>query len=94
MVRSGRIKLMDSLQFLLNSDEGPGDAFKVDETKWAENVFNTMPNDKWIVLKIPQGNRSHVMCDFCDGDNLDGKEWLEGPFNQNLTLRELIEYQR
>ncbi len=47
MARSGRVKLMDSLQFLLNSDEGQGDAFKVDErSSWEENAFNTMPNDK------------------------------------------------
>ncbi len=47
MVRSGRIKLMDSLQFLLNSDEGQGKTFKVNErSAWEENAFNTMPNDK------------------------------------------------
>ncbi len=34
------------------------------------------------------------MCDFCDGDEVDEKEWLEGPFSQSLTVRELIEYQR
>jgi hypothetical protein len=52
-----------------------------------------MPGDKRLVLKVPQGNRSHVLCDFCDGDDPDDKQWMEGPFSQSLTLRELIEYQ-
>ena len=53
-----------------------------------------MKGDRWLVLKVPQDNRSHVMCDFCDGDELDDMQWLEGPFNQDLTVREMIEYQR
>jgi hypothetical protein len=57
-------------------------------------AFNTMDKDEWVVLKVPQANRSHVLCDFCDGDKIDDKHWLEGPFSQNLTVRELLEYQR
>jgi hypothetical protein len=34
------------------------------------------------------------MCDFCDGDDLDEKQWLEGPFSLNLTLRELVEHRK
>jgi hypothetical protein len=36
----------------------------------------------------------HVLCDFCDGDELHDKYWLEGPFSQSLTVRELLEYKR
>jgi hypothetical protein len=86
---------MDSLEFLLNSDEGEGAQFNDGGVStWNANAFNTMPRDKWLVLKVPQANRSHVMCDFCDGDDLNGKEWLGGPFSQSLTIRELIEYQQ
>jgi hypothetical protein len=75
MVRSGGVKLMDSLEFLLNSDEGEGAQFDDGGVStWNANAFNTMPKEKWLVLKVPQANRSHVMCDFCDGDDLDGKE--------------------
>ena len=34
------------------------------------------------------------MCDFCDGDELDKYEWLEGNFKQDLSIRELLEYRR
>jgi hypothetical protein len=80
------------LSSLLNEDSGVLDERNT-KSEWAERAFDTMPGDKWIVLKVPQGNRGHVLCDFCDGDDLDDKKWMEGPFSQSLTLRELIEYQ-
>jgi hypothetical protein len=96
MDRTGEGKLTDTLSFLLNSDQGSDDLKKNKESKstWESKAFDTMKGDKWLVLKVPQDNRSHVMCDFCDGDEMDEMEWLEGPFSQSLTVRELIEYQR
>lgn len=52
------------------------------------------PNDSWIVIKVPQSNRTHVLCDFCDGDECNAKQWLEGPYSQSLTVMELIEHKR
>ena len=92
MERKGDAKLEDTLSSLLNEDAGVMDERNT-ESAWSARAFDTMPGDKWLVLKIPQGNRSHVMCDFCDGDDPDDKKWMEGPFSQSLTLRELIEYQ-
>ena len=97
MDRTGEAKLSDTLSFLLNSDSGVMDERKIDNNSWTtrnERAFDTMPGDGWLVLKIPQGNRSYAMCDFCDGDDLDEKQWLEGPFSLNLTLRELVEQRK
>ncbi len=97
MERTGEAKLSDTLSFLLNSDSGVMDERNIDNNSWSTRnarAFDTMPGDEWLVLKIPQGNRSYVMCDFCDGDDLDGKQWLEGPFSQNLTLREMVEHRK
>ena len=90
--RKGEAKLKDTLSSLLNEDSGVMDERNT-KSEWAARAFDTMPGDKWIVLKVPQGNRGHVLCDFCDGDDPDDKKWMEGPFSQSLTLRELIEYQ-
>jgi hypothetical protein len=35
-----------------------------------------------------------VLCDFCDGDERDTKQWLEGHYSQSLTVWELIEHKR
>ena len=90
MERKGEAKLSDTLSFLLNSDSGVMDERSVDNRN--ERAYDTMPRDDWLVLKIPQGNRAYAMCDFCDGDDLDDKQWLEGPFSLNLTLRELVDH--
>ena len=50
--------------------------------KWSSTAFNATPEDEWLVIKVPKANRSHFMCDFCDGDELDNYEWLEGGFKQ------------
>lgn len=92
MERKGEAKLSDTLSFLLNSDSGVMDERSIDNSN--ERAFDTMPDDNWLVLKIPQGNRSFAMCDFCDGDDLDEKQWLEGPFSLNLTLRDMVDYRR
>jgi hypothetical protein len=97
MDRTGEAKLSDTLSFLLNSDSGVMDERNIDDNSWTTRnarAFDTMPGDDWLVLKIPQGNRSYGMCDFCDGDDLDEKQWLEGPFSLNLTLRELVEHRK
>ena len=97
MDRTGEGKLKDTLSFLLNSDSGiidEGNMSLGNKSRWEERAFDTMDKDKWVVLKVPQANQSHVLCDFCDGDELDDKHWLEGPFSQNMTVRELLEYQR
>ncbi len=52
------------------------------------------PDVEWIVLKIPRRNNSFFMADFVDGDNIDDKEWLEGPFDQDLTVKALLGIKR
>jgi hypothetical protein len=61
---------------------------------WPANAFNATPEDEWLVIKIPKANQTHVMCDFCDGGELDNFEWLEGAFKQGLSIRDLIDYKR
>jgi hypothetical protein len=87
MERTGKAKLEDILLFLLNDDSGKMDERKVEPGKWGEKAFDTMPNNSWIVIKCPQSNRTHVLCDFCDDD-----ERLAGPYSLSLTVRELIEH--
>jgi hypothetical protein len=43
-----------------------------------------------IVIQIPKGNGSYMNVDFVDGDTEDEKEWLEGPYDQNTTIIDLI----
>jgi hypothetical protein len=76
----------------LKESKGEYDADGV--RKWAATAFNATPDDEWLVIKVPKANRTHFMCDFCDGDELDNFEWLEGCFKQGLTVRELLEYRR
>ena len=94
MERTGEVKLEDILSFLLNDDSVKMDERKVEPGKWGERVFDTMPNDSWIVIKCPQSNRTHMLCGFCDGNERDAKQWLEGPYGQSLTVRELIEHKQ
>ena len=61
---------------------------------WSASAFNATPEDECLVIKVPKANRTHFMCDFCDGDELDKYEWLEGNFKQDLSIRELLEYRR
>ncbi len=62
--------------------------------QWSATAFNATPDDEWLVIKVPKANRSHFMCEFCDGDELDNYEWFEGAFKQELTVRQLLEYRR
>ncbi len=50
--------------------------------QWSSTAFNATPEDEWLVIKVPRANRSHFMCDFCDGDELDNYEWLEGGYTE------------
>jgi hypothetical protein len=52
------------------------------------------PDAEWIVLKIPNGNDFYFMADFVDGDVMDGSEWLEGPFDQAITVTNLLDIKR
>ncbi len=61
---------------------------------WSVGAYDSTASDEWLVIKVPKANRTHFMCDFCDGDKLDEYEWLEGNFKQDLTVRELLEYRR
>ncbi len=47
-------------------------------------------DDEWIVLRIPRNNRLKFSADFMDGGVGDGKEWLDGLCNLDLTIGELI----
>ncbi len=59
-----RARLSDSLELLT-------------DPLWCEEPD---PKVEWIVLKVPRGNSSFFLADFVDGDTLDEKEWLEGPY--------------
>ena len=56
--------------------------------KWASEMIKL--EDDWIVIQIPNGNESYMNVDFVDGDTEDEKEWLEGPFDQSTTIKDLI----
>ena len=30
-------------------------------------AYNSTASDEWLVIKVPKANRTHFMCDFCDG---------------------------
>jgi hypothetical protein len=64
-------------------DRGVENPFDQDHVgNWSANAFNATPEDEWLVIKIPKANQTHFMCDFCDGDEFDNFEWLEGAFKQ------------
>ncbi len=44
----------------------------------------------YIVLRRLNNGRNWVQVDFVDGDDDDGKEWCEGPYHQQTTIRELF----
>jgi hypothetical protein len=54
-----------------------------------DNEFD-METDEWLVIRIPKGNRSYVKVDFVDGDTVDDKKWLEGPYHQRTTITDLL----
>jgi hypothetical protein len=60
----------------------------VDEGKNDTSPENA--DDEWIVLRIPRNNRMRFSADFMDGGVGDGKEWLDGPCNLDITIRELL----
>ena len=47
-------------------------------------------DDEWMVLRIPRWNRSKFSADFMDDGVGDGKEWLDGLCNLDITVGELI----
>ena len=67
-------------------------AYKDGVEKWSSTAFNATPEDEWLVIKVPKANKTHFMCEFCDGDDLDNFEWFEGAFKQSLTIKDLLEY--
>jgi hypothetical protein len=52
------------------------------------------PDAEWVVLKVLNGNDFYFMADFVDGDIMDGSEWLEGPFDQAITVTNLLDIKR
>ncbi len=52
---------------------------------------NESSDDEWIVLRIPKNNRTKFSADFMDCGVGDGKEWLDGPCNLDVTIGELIQ---
>jgi hypothetical protein len=61
------------------------------EPLWEESPD---PKVEWIVLKVPRANSSFFLADFVDGDTIDEKEWLEGPFHQHTTVSTLLDIKR
>jgi hypothetical protein len=55
-----------------------------------KNYSRESSDDEWIVLRIPSWNRSKFSADFMDGGVGDGKEWLDGLCNLDLTIGELL----
>ena len=55
-----------------------------------KNNSRESSDDEWIVLRIPSWNRSKFSADFMDGGVGDGKEWLDGLCNLDLTIGELL----
>jgi hypothetical protein len=58
--------------------------------EWSAGAYNSTASDEWLVIKVPKANRTHFMCDFCDGDKLDEYEWLEGNFKRDLTVESFL----
>jgi len=45
---------------------------------------------EYIVLRRLNKGKDWVCVDFVDGDDVDDKEWCEGPFHQQMSIRELF----
>ncbi len=59
MDRTGEAKLKDTLSFLLNSDSSIIDERNLNlgsKSTWNARAFDTMEDNEWLVMKIPQGN--------------------------------------
>ena len=48
--------------------------------------------DDWLIIKIPKKQKlKYFMVDYCDGDQEDEFQWLEGPYLQrDWTIRDLM----
>ncbi len=85
MDRTGEAKLKDTLSFLLNSDSRIIDERNLNlasKSTWNARAFDTMEEDEWLVLKIPQANRSHVLCDFVTEMN-----WMISIGSKDLSVK-------
>ncbi len=63
-------------------------------TKYEED--DLVEGDKWIVIRVPKRvKREYFLVDYCDGDEVDEFEWLEGPHLQStVTVEDLLDRRR
>ena len=51
--------------------------------------------DEWLIIKVPKKGKKLFFVDFCDGDDVDEFQWLEGPYQQkHLTIEDLLDRRR
>ncbi len=54
-------------------------------------IRNEAKDDQWVAIRIPHSNTSaRFSVDFIDESTEDGKEWLDGPCDLDLTIRERL----
>ena len=52
-------------------------------------------DDEWLIIKIPKKGKECFLVDYCDGDDEDEFQWLEGPYLQDdLTIKDLLDRRR
>ncbi len=69
-----RPKLKDSLDLLTSNDPPLDPCVIVD----------------YIVIRRVNRGTHWFTAEFVNGDNVDDKEWFEGPFHQQMSVRELF----
>ncbi len=74
MQRNDRPSLKGCLDFLTNEDPPLDTDLRID----------------YIILRRLNNGKDWVDVEFVDGDVKDEKEWFEGPFHQQTTIRELF----
>ena len=63
-------------------------------TKYEED--DLVEEDEWIIIRVPKKvKKDYFLVDYCDGDEWDEYEWLEGPHLQStVTVEDLLERER
>ena len=63
-------------------------------TKYKED--DLVEEDEWIIIRVPKKvKKDYFLVDYCDGDEWDEYEWLEGPHLQStVTVEDLLERER
>jgi hypothetical protein len=43
--------------------------------------------DRWLVIKLPKENKNKFSMDLIDSQADEGKEWLDGPLDLDLSIK-------